>query len=149
MIFPKLISISIITFLGIYWFQNIPISFAVFYIYIYIQCMNIAYFVWFKIHIRFATILTHYFWFLIKNLSNSVLKIRHHNQIWTWSSLYLQICCWLQRWMCFSSTVWCCYNAVNFLTNIHKRHPIAHLLGRGMGCLLWIQHLIDILPQFL
>ena len=25
----------------------------------------------------------------------------------------------------------------------------AHLLGRGIGCLLWIQHLIDILPKFL
>ena len=48
-----------------------------------------------------------------------------------------------------ANTVWCLYNVVNFLTNIHKRHSIAHLLGRGKGCLLWIQHLIDILPQFL
>ena len=46
-------------------------------------------------------------------------------------------------------TVWCRCNAVNFLKNIHKRHPIARLLGRGMGCPLWIQHLIDILPEFL
>ena len=46
-------------------------------------------------------------------------------------------------------TVWCRYNAVNFLTNIHKRHPIARPSGRGKGCLLWIQHLIDILSQFL
>ena len=38
---------------------------------------------------------------------------------------------------------------VNFLTNIHKRHLIARPLGRGISCLLWIQHLIDILPQFL
>ena len=38
------------------------------------------------------------------------------------------------------------YNAANFLTNIHKRHPIARPLGWGVGCLLWIQHLIDILP---
>ena len=38
-------------------------------------------------------------------------------------------------------TVQCHYNAVNFLTNIHKQHP--------MGCLLKIQHLVDILPQFL
>ena len=30
----------------------------------------------------------------------------------------------------------CLYNALNFLTNIHERHPIAHPLGRGMGCLL-------------
>ena len=43
----------------------------------------------------------------------------------------------------------CRYNAVNFLKNINKRHPIARPLGRGMGCLLWIQDLIDILPQFL
>ena len=25
----------------------------------------------------------------------------------------------------------------------------ARPVGRGMGCLLWIQHLIDILPQFM
>ena len=37
------------------------------------------------------------------------------------------------------------YNMVNFLKDIHKRHPIARPLGRGKGCLLWIQHLIDII----
>ena len=47
------------------------------------------------------------------------------------------------------NTVRCRYNAVNFITNIHKRHPMARPLGRGMGCLLWIQHLIDIISQFL
>ena len=36
-----------------------------------------------------------------------------------------------------------------FFTNINKRRPIARPLGRGMGCHLCIQHLIDILPQFL
>ena len=36
-----------------------------------------------------------------------------------------------------------------FLTNINKIYPIARSFGRGMGCLLWIQHLIDILPEFL
>ena len=36
---------------------------------------------------------------------------------------------------------------INFLTNIHKWYPIARPLGRAMGCLLWIQHLIDIGPQ--
>ena len=45
-------------------------------------------------------------------------------------------------------TVRCRYNAVNFLTNIHKIHPMARPLGRGMGCILSIQHLVDILPQF-
>ena len=47
------------------------------------------------------------------------------------------------------NTVECCYNVDNFLKNIHKRHPIARPLGRGMGCLFWIQHLIGILPEFL
>ena len=42
----------------------------------------------------------------------------------------------------------CRYNAVNILKNIHKRHAIARPLGRGMVCLLWIQHLIDILSSF-
>ena len=35
----------------------------------------------------------------------------------------------------YSTTVRCRYNAVNFLTKIHKRHPIARPLGRGMVCL--------------
>ena len=46
-------------------------------------------------------------------------------------------------------TVRCLFNAVNFLTNIHKRHPIACALGRCMWCLLCSQHLINILPEFL
>ena len=28
------------------------------------------------------------------------------------------------------------YNAVNFLTNIHKRYLAARQVGRGMGCIL-------------
>ena len=47
------------------------------------------------------------------------------------------------------NTVQCRYNAVNFLKNIEKRHLIARPLGRGMVCLLWIQHLIDVLSEFL
>ena len=35
-------------------------------------------------------------------------------------------------------TVQCHYNAVNFLQNPLKRHPIARPLGWGMGCLLWV-----------
>ena len=49
----------------------------------------------------------------------------------------------------FTYTVRYRYNTVNLLTNILKRHIIAHPLGLAMGCLLQIQHLIDILPQFL
>ena len=44
------------------------------------------------------------------------------------------------------STVQWHYNAVNFLQNHRKRHPIAHPLGWDMGCLLWIKTYIHILP---
>ena len=43
----------------------------------------------------------------------------------------------------------CCYNTVNFLINIHKRHPIGRPSGRAMGCLLWVQPLLDVVPDFL
>ena len=46
-------------------------------------------------------------------------------------------------------TVRCCYNVVNFLPNSHKRHPIAHPLGPGMGYILWVQTMIYTLPQSL
>ena len=36
------------------------------------------------------------------------------------------------------SSVWWCYNAINFIPNPHSRHPIARPWGRGMGCLLWV-----------
>ena len=58
----------------------------------------------------------------------------------------------LSCWICFKkhkNTVWYRYNVINSLTNIHKRHPIARPLGRGMGCLLWACHLLDILLKFL
>ena len=47
------------------------------------------------------------------------------------------------------STVRCRYNAVLFFQIIQKRHPISRPLGRGMGCILWIHHLIYILSEFL
>ena len=45
----------------------------------------------------------------------------------------------IPKWvvMEYDNRVRCRYNDVNFLKNI-----------MGMGCLLWIQHLIDILPEF-
>ena len=49
----------------------------------------------------------------------------------------------------FTHALQWCKNVVNFLQNINKRHPIARTQGRGMGCLLWVQSLIDILPYFL
>ena len=62
--------------------------------------------------------------------------------VWDWHFKGSYICVYIY-------TVWCCYNTVKFLQNIHKRHPIARPLGRGMGCILWVQTLIDILPPFL
>ena len=35
-------------------------------------------------------------------------------------------------WLGFHSTVLCRYNVVNFLTTIHKRHPIARTLEQGL-----------------
>ena len=75
---------------------------------------------------------------------------------WNDKDVSLIQCCNLELviWACHAlqltpNTVQCHYNAVNFLTNIHKRHHIARPLGRGMRCLLWTQNQIDILPQFL
>ena len=36
------------------------------------------------------------------------------------------------------NTVQCSYNMVGFLQYPYNRHPIAHLQGLGMGCLLWV-----------
>ena len=47
------------------------------------------------------------------------------------------------------STVRCRYNAVSFLQNSHERHSIARPSGQGMRCRLWVQPVIDILPQLL
>ena len=38
---------------------------------------------------------------------------------------------------------------VDFLENPHGRRPIARLLGRGMGCLLWVETLIYVMPKSL
>ena len=75
----------------------------------------------------------------------SLIKCRCGQEIWIFRT----------EWTCkkfdFQSfhdqnTVRCHYNVVDFLKNITETHPIARPLGWGMGCLLWIQHLIDILP---
>ena len=41
-----------------------------------------------------------------------------------------------QTWFFFCfTTVQCHFNAIKFIQNIHRRQPIAHPLGRSMGCL--------------
>ena len=54
---------------------------------------------------------------------------------------YWYICrsCGFMNWRMFWiewNTMRCRYNAVNCLTTIHKRHPIARPLGWGIGCLV-------------
>ena len=49
--------------------------------------------------------------------------------------------------ICISSTMRCRYSTVDFLQNHHKRHPISRPHGRAMGCLLWVQTYIHVLPQ--
>ena len=71
----------------------------------------------------------------------SIIKIR-----WSWPSYLYNRNSYSHKTI---SLVWWHYNAVNFLQNNHGRHPIARPPGWGMGCLLWIHPLIDILPQFL
>ena len=44
-------------------------------------------------------------------------------------------------------TVRCRYKAVNFLQNLHNRHPITLPWGRGKECLLWFLNFIHFLPQ--
>ena len=41
----------------------------------------------------------------------------------------------------------CRFNAVNFLENPHKRHPIDRPNGRAMGCLLWVHTQVYIMPR--
>ena len=55
------------------------------------------------------------------------------------------MCQWT-RALLVQTTVWCHYNAVNFLQNPHKKHPTACQLGQGMGYFLWFHVLIHILP---
>ena len=45
--------------------------------------------------------------------------------------------------------MWYHYNTVNFSQNFHKKHQIARLIERDMGCLWCVQIMIDILPQSL
>ena len=43
-------------------------------------------------------------------------------------------------------TVQCWYNTVSFLQNTHNRHPVTRPWGWDMGCFLWVQAFINVLP---
>ena len=77
------------------------------------------------------------------DLSNGLALKRCQAIIWTNDDQVL----WCHKASEVTSIVWCLYNAVNFLPNPHKIHPIAHPLGWDMGCILWVQTVIYTLPQ--
>ena len=69
-------------------------------------------------------------------------QLRHHGLMW-------RICDWYPHPMYVDIQCGAVITRSIFSQIFHKIHPKARPLRRGMGCLLWIQHLIDILPQFL
>ena len=94
------------------------------------------------------------FWLvLIQNMSTLVQVMAWHQAI-TWTNVSQVLCCHVASQghhelygklpVHHIGTVRCRYNVDNILKNIHERHPIVRPLGRGMGCLLWIQHLVHI-----
>ena len=56
---------------------------------------------------------------------------------------------WSFGFLYIDYTVRCRYNAVSFLKHIHKLHRITRPWGRGVRCVLGIQHLVHILAEFL
>ena len=67
-----------------------------------------------------------------------------HALVSRWTRFQLPVSIECQR---IIHTLQCRYNVVNFLTNLRNEHPIAHLWGWDMGCLLWVQTLIYVLCQ--
>ena len=89
----------------------------------------------------------------IKNISFNTLRLIQNGQNFYWQ--YFQITnnsrhqqlstAWNVLKICIETdTVWCRCNAVNFLTNSHKRQPTACPLGWGIGCLSWILGAVSI-----
>ena len=60
--------------------------------------------------------------------------------------IYIYICVCTHVCM-YVNKVPCRNDGVSFLNNPNKRRPIAHQLGRQMGCVLWIETLIMCCPS--
>ena len=108
---------------------------------------------WFKFHRYFLpmvqlTITHHYvgWWLGVKQVTSHFLDQQWSSSAGAYGVTRPQ--CVKAKGVCFLDTLRCHYNVVNFLTNIEKRHSIAHPLGQIMRCLLWAQPLIDIMPEF-
>ena len=97
-------------------------------------CSNEKYYIWLKFH-----------W---SSLLVVQLTISHDWFSW-WHRTGQATNHYLMALCSVTYKVQCRYNTVNFLPNSPKIHPISHLLGWGMGCILWVQTLIYTLPQSL
>ena len=75
---------------------------------------------------------------ILCGISKVSFDIPHKIHLWGWAIVY-------QLSLRFTAI----NKAVNFLQNHHNRHPLARPLGWAMGCLLWVQALIYILPKSL
>ena len=62
------------------------------------------------------------------------------HRTWTHTHTSIQDLCLLV------SRLWFHYNMIIFFWITHNRHPIAHSLGWAMGCLLWVQNMMNVLP---
>ena len=92
--------------------------------------------------------LFHVEWILDIRRSHKMYRQHHNGKVW-WQTSLERNKKKIKTHRNPTQAVGCHYNAVNFLLNHHKRHPIARPLWRGMGCRLCIQIPIYILPQSL
>ena len=81
-----------------------------------------------------------------------ILTICFINQGTWWHKLFECFKDWAILWYLFGSLfyrVQCHYNVLNFLQKSHNRHPIPCPWGQGMGCILWVQSLLQVLYHLL
>ena len=69
------------------------------------------------------------------------MDVYHSHMVYRWMHCACAVCiiclvtgCLPRSSHAIYATVWCRYNVVNFLTNIHKGHPIARLLLLRASC---------------
>ena len=75
------------------------------------------------------------------------LHVKYQYFRWKICHAYLYFFCLFKHWTYFTQMRW--YILLLKLSAILQYRDRYCMQGRGMGCLLCIQHLIDILPQFL
>ena len=72
------------------------------------------------------------------------IKINLIMNIYIYTYIYICVCTHVCMYV---NKVPCRNDGVSFLNNPNKRRPIAHQLGRQMGCVLWIETWIMCCPS--